>query len=602
MEHKRNSPGNMPNPRYLVPVGILVLAFFLHSISVVSFRVNASGQLSFDSQLSGASQEGSKDVAVTSIIQVGPPFTNEGALVTIQVGVSNNGSSEETFSVELHDDTESVQVARTDATLAGGASSTVNLVWDTTGASGGPQPPGPPTPGTIHELTATAVLEGDNDSANNSMSLLPGIWIIAAPTAPKITYPETSRAPQVDYGPDLLLNRPAVLTRAEPLSKAFFGTIHGQAGGTMSAPDLATEGEPLGSVFSSVVDQSAEGSSAVPALSTAKQLLSRIFRPGISSESEAVLANPGIATIAVDLTRIVADQVHASAEDLLAVPGISTEAEPLTKVLVDHSTTSSSSSLAGATIATLPEPLTGPFASKTNAEERVELSRPDIVTEAEPLTQILADSFDARRKFEGSQPLIGTLAVPSTNFFVSPLEADSSRTLAASEIVTLKEPLSAIYPGPANGTLGATSLQPALTTRGQPLSEIFVGGGAATFRPSRLMENPLEGAEIRGQVMLQRTRSSLGAYVEVGDEVAFVSREGHFTAAVPTEPFDLRISAPGHLPVVFGGISLGPGQTLTLPPVTLLFGDGDGDNVVDILDLSIAAFNYGESTRHLRAP
>ena len=97
------------------------------------------------------------------------------------------------------------------------------------------------------------------------------------------------------------------------------------------------------------------------------------------------------------------------------------------------------------------------------------------------------------------------------------------------------------------------------------------------------MENPLTIPEVTGRVKLQRTASSLGAYVEIGDEVTFVGRGGHFTASAPTEPFDLRIGAPGHLPVIVTDITLGPGDELDLATVTLLFGDADGDSVVDIL-------------------
>ena len=47
---------------------------------------------------------------------------------------------------------------------------------------------------------------------------------------------------------------------------------------------------------------------------------------------------------------------------------------------------------------------------------------------------------------------------------------------------------------------------------------------------------------------------------------------------------------------------LDSGESLAIPEVTLLFGDGNGDGIVNIYDLAVAAFNYGESVRTLKAP
>ena len=129
-----------------------------------------------------ASLQSNKDVAITSIGQVGPPFANEGDTITIRIGTINNGDSEETFEVSLRDVTDDLDIGSTSVTADAGASATVTLEWDTTGATGGPPPPGPPAPGSIHQLTATAVLDGDSVVGNNSLSLVPGIWIIAAPS------------------------------------------------------------------------------------------------------------------------------------------------------------------------------------------------------------------------------------------------------------------------------------------------------------------------------------------------------------------------------------------------------------------------------------
>ena len=44
------------------------------------------------------------------------------------------------------------------------------------------------------------------------------------------------------------------------------------------------------------------------------------------------------------------------------------------------------------------------------------------------------------------------------------------------------------------------------------------------------------------------------------------------------------------------------GDTLVLPELTLRFGDGNGDGVIDILDLSMAADNFGDTIKEVTVP
>ena len=115
-----------------------------------------------------------------------------------------------------------------------------------------------------------------------------------------------------------------------------------------------------------------------------------------------------------------------------------------------------------------------------------------------------------------------------------------------------------------------------------------------------LVKTTINGT-ITGRIKLHNDSSSLGAYVSLGDEVTFADRDGRFEAPVPTETLDLYIGAPGHIPVVITGITLDSRESLEIPEVTLLFGDANGDGVVDIYDLAVAAFNYGETIRTMSA-
>ena len=44
------------------------------------------------------------------------------------------------------------------------------------------------------------------------------------------------------------------------------------------------------------------------------------------------------------------------------------------------------------------------------------------------------------------------------------------------------------------------------------------------------------------------------------------------------------------------------GQVVTVPELTLPFGDANGDGRIDILDLSIAAGNFGTRVQELELP
>jgi hypothetical protein len=323
-----------------------------------------------------------KDVAVTSIAQAGPPSVNEGGTVTINIGVSNNGTEQETFGVTLWDDTENKSIASRQLTLAAGESATANVDWDTTGATGGPVPVDDvvPPPGTVHTLTATATLAGDAVDSNNSKSLDPGIWVIAAPTAPVVEFPG-GKEPDARETGDL----------APPI------------------PPMNTEVAPNAGVRAGPIEAQRNLSPVIPVISTDSMSLNELFREGALTEEEGYLRQPAINTVA------------AQAE---------------------------------------------------------------------------------------------------------------------------------------TGT-------------------------------------------IRGRIKLQGRNSSLGSYIEIGSKVTFVDRQGYFLIQRPAGNFDLTAKAPGYLSHSIRDLSVETGETLMLPVVNLHFGDADGDGVIDIYDLTVAAGNYGRTVADL---
>ena len=77
---------------------------------------------------------------------------------------------------------------------------------------------------------------------------------------------------------------------------------------------------------------------------------------------------------------------------------------------------------------------------------------------------------------------------------------------------------------------------------------------------------------------------------------------GRFAIERPPGNFDLTVSAPGYLSLTIWDISLETDDVVVIPTVTLPFGDADGDGVINIYDLTVAARNYGQTTSGMWFP
>ena len=144
--------------------------------------------------------------------------------------------------------------------------------------------------------------------------------------------------------------------------------------------------------------------------------------------------------------------------------------------------------------------------------------------------------------------------------------------------------------------------QPNIESNGSALQKIFVANADATFGTSNSLEDPFQNGEVRGTVLLDYQSSSLGAYLAAGDLIFFANPDGSFHGMVPAGTLDLEVRAPGFLPVVMPGVSINPGETLTLPQVTLPFGDGDSDGHINIVDFAVVARNYGFTVHRMDPP
>ncbi len=98
------------------------------------------------------------DVAVVSISA--PGKVKKGKIANISVEVANEGNLDETFDVEVTDDTDATLIGSQSVTLTIGTTTTISFDWDTTGSSSGE-----------HVLTANAIpVDGEVDLADNSKS------------------------------------------------------------------------------------------------------------------------------------------------------------------------------------------------------------------------------------------------------------------------------------------------------------------------------------------------------------------------------------------------------------------------------------------------
>lgn len=176
-------------------------------------------------------------------------------------------------------------------------------------------------------------------------------------------------------------------------------------------------------------------------------------------------------------------------------------------------------------------------------------------------------------------------------------------TMTRPAITTPAHPLTAIFIGPAaQATLTETLTSPSVATLSHPRQELFIGGAVVSYQPGRVFLNPFRRGEVRGRVKLQSREDSRGGYVQVGNEVHFLEADGRFRAAIPSGVQDIYIRAPGYVPVLIPGANINPGELLTIPELTLPFGDANGDGRVDILDLVIAGRNLGDNMRRLPPP
>ncbi len=111
----------------------------------------------------------------------------------------------------------------------------------------------------------------------------------------------------------------------------------------------------------------------------------------------------------------------------------------------------------------------------------------------------------------------------------------------------------------------------------------------------------LEMARLQGQIALQGcaacTYSESVIYImnhyDTIPIIMYSSAEGWYSASLLAGVYTVRVEMPLALDAEITGVSLSAGQVLTLPPVTLLAGDANDDDVINLDDLQTIAGQFG---------
>jgi len=129
-----------------------------HTITATATGVPSDANPANNAASKTVTVESPRDVAVTGL-SVSDDHPKQGQNVTMTVGVKNNGTLPETFSVQVTNDTIVIGI-QTVTALASGASTTLTFVWNTSAATIG-----------AHTITATATgVPSDANPANNAAS------------------------------------------------------------------------------------------------------------------------------------------------------------------------------------------------------------------------------------------------------------------------------------------------------------------------------------------------------------------------------------------------------------------------------------------------
>ena len=538
-----------------------------------------------------------KDVAVTGVDVPAGPVT-QGDQVSVTVTVENLGTdAASSVSVTLLD-TLDMKLAdqKTVASIATGDSSDVTLSWDTSSASAGD-----------HTLKAAAILDGDENNGNDSLDADTPITVKARPAKDVAVTEVDMPAGPVTQGDQVSVTVTVEnlgTDAASSVSVTLLDTLDMKLADQKTVASIAT-GD------SSDVTLSWDTSSASAGDHTLKAaaILDGDENNGNDSLDAdtpiTVKARPAkdVAVTAISLPAGPVDE-GAIIDVEVTVENKGTETVSVTLAVVD---TQGLTQIAETEIDDLAsgesvtETVPWDSSGATAGEHKVQASA---TVEGEETAQ-LGDNFLVSVT---SISIMSDLLPPSYRLTLgdgtgqNQLDASFGRKLESFKVETAPWPLTKIVTL-GNGAISMSEFSPpVVATSLVPLDAIFAANSQATFGSGFALQNPFELGHIRGVIRLEERESSIGAHAIVGGQTFFAQENGAFAATVPMGNYEMEIRAPGYVSVRITGIRLGFGGEVTIPQLTLPFGDANGDGRIDILDLSIAAGNFGATSKEYSLP
>ena len=272
-------------------------------------------------------------------------------------------------------------------------------------------------------------------------------------------------------------------------------------------------------------------------------------------------------------------------------------------------------------ITTAVQPLSKRFIRNQDAlfGDGIALVEPNVTTQVKLLTELFIRNQDAL--FGGGlilqNPNVSTQVIPLASRFVRNQDAIFGDSIGLVEpvVTTQVKELTQRYIRNQDALFGiGTQLRnPDITTQLIELTEPFIANASAVFGQGLKLRNPFseaaQGASIRSGsgIHLQGRAESTGAYLWVNGEVHFLDRTGQFDFLVDPGTYRIEIVAPGYVPVRIvstsnADIKLNPGDVLTIPDITMPFGDANGDGLIDVRDLATQAANLGATSPDVEVP
>ena len=479
---------------------------------------------------------------------------------------------------------------KTVASIAAGDSSDVALSWDTSSASAGD-----------HILKAAAILEGDENNGNDSLDADAPITVTARP-AKDVAVTEVD----MPAGPVTQGDQVSVTVTVENLGTDAASSVSVTLLDTldMKLADQKTVAS-IAAGDSSDVTLSWDTSSASAGDHTLKA--AAILEGDENNGNDSLNAATPIAVkarpakdVAVTAISLPAGPVDGGAivDVAVTVENKGTETVSVTLAVVD---TQGLTQIAETEIADL--------ASGVSVTETVPWDSSGATAGMHHI-QATATVIDEETAHLGNNSLLSETSIAIVSYRLTlgdenegnlPLATLHRKTVAPS-VDTVPEPLVEILAFGSEAKAASALSPPLITTSPALLESLFAANSQATFGSGFDLQNPFELGHIRGVIRLEERASSMGAHVIVGGRTFFAKKDGAFDATVPMGNYDLEMRAPGYVSVRITGIRLGIGGEVTIPDLTLPFGDANGDGRIDIFDLSIAAGNFGATAKECSLP